>query len=298
MSPNGKRIWGAFVTRLLKAIQKSLKGRPPEEVEAFGRRFGAGLFYVAGSRRKTAITNLAYAFPRYSLAQRTKLAKRSFQHFGRVSADFLVGLDRTKSEIEESSTIVGVHHLDEAVARGKGVLLITGHFGHWERASAWMSLAGYKLNVITRDADDEGINALINRLRSGPGTAVIPRGDAARPILEKLKAKEIVGILPDQNNDDIFLPFFGKIAGCNLGPGVIQNRTQAAVLPVYCAALDEGRYKIVFCPILEPLPGFEAKGEGLTRAINAWLEGVIRLYPEQWLWLHDRWRSARQRGDL
>ena len=178
------------------------------------------------------------------------------------------------------------------------MILLTAHFGNWERVAAWMVLSGYKLAVIARDADDQGVNQLVNELREGPGTEVISRGRAARASIERLRRNEIVGILPDQNANEIFIPFFGKPAGTVLGPGVLAERTGASVAPVFCHYEGEGRYRVRFYPAVVADEGFETKGEGMMRAINRLLEGVVREHPDQWLWFHDRWRNARRKGLL
>jgi KDO2-lipid IV(A) lauroyltransferase len=238
------------------------------------------------------------AFPHMSEDELRETCRRVFVNFGRASADFLIGLDRTKEELEQTTTVEGREHLDAALAHGKGVLLITAHFGNWERVAAWMVLNGYKLSVIARDADDQGVNALVNELREGPGTEVIPRGRAARASIERLRKNEIIGILPDQNASEVYIPFFGKPAGTVLGPGVLAERTGAVALPVFSFYEGEGRYRVRFYPVLPPDEGYTTKGEGMMRAINRLLEQVVRERPDQWLWFHDRWRNARRKGLL
>lgn len=298
MSSAKKRIVEKVGGAALLRLQHSLAKKAPSKVERIGESLGRLFFRVGKRRRERALANLHLAFPEMSLSDREALAKRVFEHFGRTSADFLASKGRTKAEIESTTEIIGREHIEEALALGKGVLLVTGHFGNWERASAWLSHAGYPVSVVIRDADQRGVNQVVNDLRTESGTEVIPRGNSARKILEKLRANEIVGILSDQNAEDAFLPFFGKPAGTNLGAGVIQNRTGAAVLPVYCVYLGEGRYQMVFGELLTPEEGYAVKGEGLLRAINSWLETVIRKHPDQWLWFHDRWRNAREAGLL
>jgi KDO2-lipid IV(A) lauroyltransferase len=298
MKSGTKRAQGQAAAWLLRRIQRWLRRKPYLEALRTGERLGRLIWRVAKRRRLTGERNLRMAFPSLSEFEARDLCKRVFENFGRSAADFLIGLDRTKDQIEETTTIEGVEHLDAALAKGKGVILLTAHFGNWERVAAWMVLAGYKLAVIARDADDQGVNRLVNELREGPGTEVISRGRAARASIEKLRRNEIVGILPDQNAREVFIPFFGKPAGTVLGPGVLSERTGAVVQPVFCRYVGEGRYHVRFLPHLTADEGYSTKGEGMMRAINRLLESVILEHPDQWLWFHDRWRTARRKGLL
>jgi len=237
------------------------------------------------------------ALPEKTEAEREAILDQVFEHFGICSADFLASRTWTKESLADSVEVVGMHHLDQGLEAGKGVLVITGHLGNWERITVWSGFNGYPLHVVARAADDEGVERLVYDLRTRSGTKVIPRGDAARPILQALRQNEIVGILPDQNSHEVFIPFFGHLAGTVLGPGVLHERTGAAVIPVAAIRIGVGRYRLTIYPPLVAEAGGE-KGEGMMRAIHAWLEQVIREHPEQWLWFHDRWRNARERGLL
>lgn len=283
---------------VLSGLQRRLLRKSPLAAEQFGERLGIRLYGLGKKRRIRAIENLQIAFPELAENDRQRLAKEAFRHFGRAATDFLVGEHRSRAELEETMEVRGVEHLDGGLALGKGVIMVTGHFGCFERAPAWTSLAGYPMSVVIRDADQEGVNRLVNRIRTAPGTRVIPRGNAARPILERLKANEIVGIIPDQNAEDAFLPFFGRPAGTNLGVGVFHERTGAAIVPVSCVHVAPARYQLEFYPALQPAVGNGVKGEGALLSFNSWLEGAIRRHPEQWLWFHDRWRNAREAGLL
>ena len=298
MASRSKRFQGKAAAWLLRLIQRWLRRKPYLDALRTGERMGIHIWRIAKRRRLTGERNLRMAFPEMSEDEAHRMGRRVFENFGRSSADFLIGLDRTKEQIEQTTTIEGVENLDAALANGKGAILLTAHFGNWERVAAWMVLSGYKLAVIARDADDQGVNQLVNQLREGPGTEVISRGKAARASIERLRRNEIVGILPDQNATEVYIPFFGKPAGTVLGPGVLSERTGAAVAPVFCHYEGEGRYRIRFLPLVVADEGYETKGEGMMRAINRLLEQVIREHPDQWLWFHDRWRNARRKGLL
>jgi KDO2-lipid IV(A) lauroyltransferase len=294
---NKKVLLNRLAGQLMRLGQKWLAKKPAKVVEDKGEKLGRFVCRLAKKRRERVLANLAIAFPEMSEAERVDLCRRTFEHFGRSTTDFLVSLNRTNEEIAESLEVVGMEHFEAALAKGKGVLILSAHIGHWERSSRHLSDLGYPLSVVARDANQGDVNQMVNSVRSGPGTNVIARGDAARGVLKALRANELVAILADQNSDEIFIPFFGKPAGTVLGPGVLAERSGCTVLTGLCIHVGDCRYRFECFGPLEPLPG-STKGEGLMLAYHAWLESQIRLYPEQYLWLHDRWRSARKRGLL
>lgn len=286
---------GAFA---FTKAQQFLLNRKPERAEIIGEKLGRAIYRASKKHRYRALSNLELAFPEMGAADRERLARRVFEHFGRVTADFLVSAKRTPEQLESEIRVEGLEHMDRALELGRGVVMITGHFGNWERQAAFASYRGYPVTVVQRDARNSKLNQMVQELREVPGTRVIGRGDAARPIIERLRNNEIIGILPDQNSDEIFVPFFGKAAGTVLGPAVIAERTGSPVIASYCMWEGFGRYRMIVGPELVAEPGYSTKGEGMIRAINASLENIIRAYPEQWLWFHDRWKSARRQGLL
>lgn len=267
-----------------------------EDAERSGATLGRAFYKVSRKHRERALNNLQLAMPELSHAERERLARRVFEHFGKMSADFVRSSMRTKEELLASIEVHGTERLEQARSNGKGALLISGHFGNWERIGSWVAASGYPMSVVVRTANDEGLDAMVNRLRRQGGVNVIPRGNAARPILECLNRNEFVAILCDQNSDEIFIPFFGKPCGTVLGPGVIHERTQSPVIMGNCIWIAPGKYRASFEPIEATDVDSTVKGESTMRAINIALESEIREHPEQWLWFHDRWRAARKRG--
>jgi len=204
---------------------------------------------------------------------------------------------RTKEELLANMEIEGFEHYEAAAAIGKGIIACTAHLGNWERFGHWLIATGRQISVVARDANQGEIQDRVAKIRDLTGVIVLSRGDSARPILVKLKRKEIVGILPDQNSEESFAPFFGKPAGTVLGPAVLHMRTGAVLLPAYCVRVGPGKYRVV---LREPIDidNSMANAEEIMAKLNAVLESVIREYPDQWLWLHDRWKSARKRNLL
>ena len=275
-----------------------LEGRPEAVVHARGARLGRLAAVVSPGRTQVAVDNLALAFPSMPLSERKALAVRVWEHVGSVMADFLSSKGRTLEQLEATTRVIGRDVVDDALSRGKGALMISGHLGNWERIAAWLSLSGYPLSIIIRDANQQDVNQLVNSVREATGAKIIARGKATRAILERLRANEIVAMLSDQNADDGFVPFFGHTAGVATGAGVLADRTGCAVFSGACMHQGLGQYTLEFTDHIQPIGENSFKGEAWMRGINLWLEQEITKYPEQWLWIHDRWRSARQAGKL
>ncbi len=265
--------------------------------ERRGQMIGNLAFNIMKKRREKTIANLRFAFPDWSEDKCQVTAKNVFRHFGLVTADFMRTPLRTNTELLENMEVENFHFYEQAVAVDKGIIACTAHLGNWERFGHWLIATGRQISVVARDANQGEIQDRVQKIRDLTGVSVLSRGDSARPILVKLKRKEIVGILPDQNSDESFTPFFGHLAGTVLGPAVLHQRTGAVLLPSYCIRVGPGKYKVV---LKEPVDlANEMKSpEEIMAKLNLVLEEVIRDYPDQWLWMHDRWKSARKRNLL
>lgn len=280
-----------------RGTQRSFQRRDVVAAERLGERMMVLGYRLDAKHRHRAIKNIQLAFPEKSRAEAEALALETFRHFGRVMGDFLRSPSRTDSEVLASVESCGLDPYLRANAKGKGVLAITGHIGNFERLAHWYQAQGYDMSVVARDANDAGLQEEVARIRGGRGLSMLSRGNSARAILQRIRNKETVGILPDQNADECFVPFFGKPCGTTLGPAILHLRTGAPLVPGFCLRTGPGKYKV---EIFEPMEYERGKAtpEQIMADINCVLEDVIRRYPEQWLWLHDRWKSARQAGML
>ena len=294
-----KQIEGWAGALTLRKIKRAIEKASPERAEEIGAGLGRIIKRLSRKHRERANSNLKMAFPEWEEAKVQEVSNKVFEHFGMLATDFLAAPKRDVQFILDNTEIIGMEHLEAALTQKKGVLLVTGHFGNRERMAAYLGIKGVKLSVVARDADDEGVTGIMNGIRGHFGTQVISRGNAARPLLEKLRANELVGILPDQNSNEVFIDFFGKPAGTVLGPGVLHERTKAPVIAVFCMRVAPLKYRLTIYPELlgEQKEGY-VKGEAIMREFHALLEQEIRKYPEQWLWFHDRWRNARRKGLL
>lgn len=245
--------------------------------------------------RNRTISNIALAFPELPPEKQQDMAREMFRHFGRVVADFLRSPMRDSAELKSCTAVEGAEHLAAALGQERGVLLISAHLGNFERMAEYISADGNRVSGIARDANESAITEKVNSLRAKYAD-VLSRGNAARETIKRLKANQLVAILPDQNADEAYIPFFGKPAGTVLGPAVLHLRTKAPILPCCHLRTGPGTYRHIY---LEPIVAEDGeKPEELMTRVNAAIEQMIRLAPEQYLWMHDRWKYARRRGLL
>jgi KDO2-lipid IV(A) lauroyltransferase len=280
---------------LFVGARRWFESLPLEKAERRGSALALAMMHLDRKHREQTLANLALAFPDLSDTERAALARRTYAHFGTVAADFLRSGVRTTEDVRANTSIEGIEHFHEAVARDRGIVALTAHFGNWERFAHYCTALGHGITVVARSADDESLESRVMALRAQTGMKVLARGNAAKALLGELRKKAIVGILPDQNSDECFVPFFGYPCGTVLGPGVLHQRTGAALLPAFCARVGVGKYHVILRPLIDPDNVAESP-EAIAAGTNAVLESVIREYPEQYLWLHDRWRSAKRRG--
>jgi len=291
-----------FVTRLGSVVFSAAewyvarKATAAEAEESLGKI--SRLIYptiIVRKQRLRALSNLAMAFPEWDNARRREVSANVFRHFAQITGDFLYSPRRTDEEVM-GSEVVGEGFAREATALDKGIILVTGHFGNWERLGQWVRCRFGHLTVVARDANDADMQRRVASIRERAGVEAVSRGANPRILLRKLQNNEVLGILPDQNSDESFVPFFGKPCGTVLGPAKLHIRTGAPILPVFCIRTGPAQYRIeIKSPIIsEP----EEDATSVMTRVNAVLEAAIREHPEQWLWLHDRWKSARRRGLL
>lgn len=265
------------------------------------RSLGAGVGMLAWALfprlRRVGLRNLAMAYPEWTLERRKTTLRQLYRTLGWQLAEFC-HLSRYKRESVTSFTrCEGLEHYLAARDQGRGVLVITGHLGAWELSSFYHSLMGYPMSMVIRRLDNPLVDSLVNQIRCLHGNRVLHKDDFARGLLSAMRAGETVGILMDTNMtppQGVFVPFFGVEACTASGLARVALRTGAAVLPGYMVwEASEKKYVLRFEP---PIP-LERTGDeeadivsNTARFTNA-IEQAVRRYPEQWLWLHRRWKT-------
>ena len=289
-----KQLWQGFARTALWTLFVILRRVPWKPALAWGTATGTLAYHLSARYRKVADKNLKIAYgDSLTEQERQKLIKRVFQHFTRAMlVEFLKGSDMSLEELRRRVTLDSLEPLEAAEARGKGVIIIAAHLGNWEWSAKLLAMLGHPIMVIARQGEDEKFNALTDRIRGSDGNIVHPRGESPRPLLKTLRENGRIAIVPDQKSEDVFVPFFGKLAGTVAGPAVLALKTGATLLPLFCPRQPDGTYKIVFYPpiIPESTGNRDADIVRIMTQLTAIVEDIIRQYPDQWLWLHDRWR--------
>ncbi len=296
MKPRTKLAVDSLIRRLLGATERFVGAEDVLTSEARGRRIGRLVHRLDRKHRLQTVVNLGIAFPELSDGERSRLAIRVYEHVGIVAASFLRTRRISQAELNLTET-TGIEHVHEAFSYGKGALLTTAHFGNWERAGHWWSSNFSTLAAVARESNQSVVEEFATGIRKAAGVDVLYRGSDAREMIRRLRSNQALAILPDQNSDEVFVPFFGHPAGCANGPAKLHIKTGAAIVTGYCVRVGAGKYLNIAEPLIDPR-GESDDVEGITREINSRLENIVRQYPEQYLWLHDRWRSARRRGLL
>jgi len=254
-------------------------------------------FHLARRQRRAGIQNLRMAMPSLSDKERRRILRGCFQNLGRLLVEFSHFPELSKGNISQYVFHDGLEHYLEGLRRGRGIIFMAAHFGAWELSSFAHSIYGYPLKFIVRAIDNSRVDDLISHYRTMGGNRPIQRRSAARDILKALRQNEAVGILFDQNttrDEGIFVDFFGIPAATTTAIATFALRTGAAVLPGFLIWEEsQGKHRLRFDPPVELINTGDLARDVLenTKIFNRILEGYVRKYPDQWLWIHRRWKT-------
>jgi KDO2-lipid IV(A) lauroyltransferase len=285
-------VW--LLIRLLRLPPRSL-----------ARRMGAGVGWLAwillSRLRRVGMRNLEIAFPENTVAERQHILRQLYRTLGWQLAEFCQMPKYTAKNTEKFIEYDGLERYlnakKRAAARKSGVLIVTGHLGAWELSSFYHSLRGYPMGMVIRRLDNPLVDTLVNRIRCLHGNMVLHKDDFARALLGSMKAGATVGILMDTNMtppQGVFVPFFGTPACTASGLARVAQKTGAVVLPG-CLMWDDARRKYIlnFGEEIELVQTEDVEADVVTNTarFTQAIEDYIRQYPEQWLWVHRRWKT-------
>jgi KDO2-lipid IV(A) lauroyltransferase len=264
---------------------------------AFAIGIGRMVYLLHVRLRQVGMRNLAMALPEKSEVEQARILRGVFTSLGRQLADLCQFPRFTPENIDQVVVYDGLENYERAYARGKGVLFLTAHFGGWELSAFAHSLHGHWLHVVMRPMDNPYLDRMIDRYRTMYGNKTVAKDDFVRGLLAAMKAGETVGILMDTNMtppQGVFVNFFGIPACTASGLARIALRTDAAVVPGF-TIWDEalGKYRLRFDPAVELIRTGELEADIIanTQKFTKVIEDYVRKYPDQWLWVHRRWKT-------
>lgn len=264
---------------------------------AVGAATGGIAFRALGRLRKVGLRNLRLAFPEKTEAEREAILRVEYRNLGYLMAEFCKMPRYTAEGASRFIRYEGLENYQRARERGKGVLVLTGHLGAWELSSFYHSLMGMPMGMVIRRLDNPLVDAFVNRVRCMHGNRVIHKDDFARGLIASMRAGETVGILMDTNMtppQGVFVPYFGVPACTASGMARIALKTGAAVVPGFLLWEDaEKKYVLRFGEELTVVNTGDAEADAVTNTarFTGAIEEYVRRYPEQWLWMHRRWKT-------
>jgi Kdo2-lipid IVA lauroyltransferase/acyltransferase len=271
-------------------------GLPP----GLSRRIGSGLgdlaYWVLGARRRVTLANLALAFgPGPGALPYAAVARASFRHLGMTAMECCRLFFGRPGALLPHVRVEGAEHIKAALAEGRGVFYLTAHFGNWELLAAAHTLTAFRLSVVVRPLDNPYLEGLLARGRERGQVHLIPKRAAVRGVNDALARGDCVGILLDQDagRQGVFVPFFGRLASTSRTLAVLALKTGAPVVPAFIRRLPDGDHEITLEPPIalvrtgDRARDVEINTARFTEAIERW----VRAYPEQWFWVHRRWKT-------
>ena len=270
---------------------------PRKAARAVGAGIGWLAFRIVPRLRGVGLKNLELAFPEWTSGQRQETLRGLYRNLGWLLAEFC---QMPKYTRENSQAFLRYDGLDRYLAardKGKGVLIVTGHLGAWELSSFYHSLMGYPMSMVIRRLDNARVDGLVNHIRCLHGNRVLHKDDFARGLLGAMRQGETVGILMDTNMtppQGVFVAYFGKLACTASGLARVALRTGAAVLPGFMLWEEaEQKYVLHFGDeiVFDRTGDDEADAVANTAKCTAAIEAYVRRYPDQWLWVHRRWKT-------
>jgi KDO2-lipid IV(A) lauroyltransferase len=284
---------------LFRAAAGLFRVLPERAGQALGRGLGRATMRASGSRRRILFENLAAAFPEKGEAEISQIARASAETLGAAFVEFLQISAMSEAEIRSRIRVVGEENLQAARARGKGVFILSAHFGGWELGAIRAGLMGEPIAPVVRPLDNPLLEQELARRRTRLGNRLISKHDAARDILQALRRAETVAILIDQNvlaREAIFVPFFGRLAATTPALALLQRKSGAPVVPVFTWPEGGGRYRLefekpIFAEEFQRISDRAAAALAATARYMEATEAAVRGDPAAWLWMHNRWRT-------
>lgn len=287
-----------MIIRCVDLVLWILSALPESMARLAGRGLGFVAYRVIRFRVKIVRSQLAMAFPELDDSERLKIERGFYRHLGLTAIEILRLKYLTDEQIVARTPHKGFENIQEALKGDKGLFILTAHMGNWEMALCNFGAQGYDTHVVVKEIKGKVGQHLAVSMREKHGVALISRRHSIREIFKVIKNKGGVGFVLDQNmtaDEGVFVDFFGQPACTMPGLAIMASRMDAPVIPMSCHRDERGFHQIEFFP---PIPWEEPEGFSRdevirhnTQCYTKALEDIIRRHPEQWLWIHKRWRT-------
>ena len=280
---------------IVRMVALCVQALPRRASLAVGSLLGHGFWALHRKRRQLALDNLLAAFPSRTERECRAIVRATFRHFGRHVVDLLNFDAMSTNEMMRLVELEGEERVEQAKARGKGVMYYSGHFGYWELQIMMHAVRFQPIAIVARTLDNPFLERFIERIRTRVRTRVVPRQGAVRSLLRALLDRDSVGMMIDQHIQDrsaILINFFDRPAATTSVIAALALRTGAPVIPVFALPLSDGRYRMIYETPVEPPDADDPDPvRTYTQRCTDVLEMYVRRYPELWLWMHRRWRA-------
>jgi KDO2-lipid IV(A) lauroyltransferase len=258
-------------------------------------------YHAAARHRLIALHNLRCAFPEKDMEDLIRIAKGVYRNLAITAAEFFSMPSITLENLHEWVEMEGLEHFEAGIAQGKGLLTIIAHFGNWELMPVTVPLFlkfPKPSHIVYRPLDSPVLDNMVEHVRTINGNEMLPKGGASKRIMELLKENHAIAILSDQNaavREGVFVNFFGRPACTSVGLAVLALRSGAPVLPMFMARQKSGKYKFILKPLVEVSQTGDYEKDILvnTERFTKVVEDVVREYPDQWFWIHQRWKTKK-----
>lgn len=272
---------------------------PFRAVQIVGRGFGSFLFYAVPIRKDLVLSNLRHAFPEKNDQEINSIALKNFQNiFGTFFETFWIQR-MSQHDVRRLVRIPNTAAIDELLNRGKGLIMLSGHISNWELVALAVGLiSNHPLQIIIKKQHNLYVDRVMNQLRTKFNNTVIDMDYAPREIIKRLRDHGVVALLADQSGPEegLFIDYFGRPTSTHVGPAVFALRTGAPVLMTYAVRNRDGTFDVSFEEVAtNDLTGTDdEKIRTITERHVRLLEKFVRQYPDQWLWMHKRWKHTER----
>lgn len=292
--------WLRWIQRAVAAIVgvvvRTVARLPPRVGDWLGGRLGELAYWALARRRQVVLANLALAFgPTLDPRGRRALARANFRHLGLTAVECCRLFFGPSGRMLERVQVEGVEHIKAAMVEGRGVFYLGAHLGNWELLAAVHSLAGFPTSVVIRPLDNPFLEDMLSRGRERSRLGMIPKREAVRGVRAALARGECVGILLDQDagRQGVRVPFFGQLASTSRSLAVLALKTGAPVVPAFIRRLPNGSHQVTLEPAIPLVTTGHLQQDvaANTARFAATIERQVQAQPDQWFWVHRRWKS-------